>query len=116
MSKKQRNLDGIYFRVKRDGKWCNVCYSDMEQAERDEVARKRAETSTPAEQEQWWRSMADTLADQLCDIEKFERDENARKIAKYATLEEQVTLWRSIADRRADQLYELGERLGVVCE
>jgi hypothetical protein len=29
MSKKQRNLDGIYFRVKRDGKWVTVCYSDM---------------------------------------------------------------------------------------
>lgn len=68
MAKKQRNLDGIYFRVERDGKWCNVCYSDMEQRERDEIARKRAETSTPAEQAQWWRSMADILADQLYDM------------------------------------------------
>ena len=25
----QRNLDGAYFRVQRDGKWLNVCYSDM---------------------------------------------------------------------------------------
>ena len=65
MSKMQRNLDGIYFRVKRDGKWCNVCYSDMEQAERNEIARKRAENSTLAEQVQWWRSMADHLADHL---------------------------------------------------
>ena len=24
-----RNLDGYYFRVKRDGKWDNVCWSDM---------------------------------------------------------------------------------------
>ena len=68
MSKMQRNLDGIYFRVKRNGKWCNVCYSDMEQAERDEIARKRAENSTLAEQAQWWRSMADLLADQLYDM------------------------------------------------
>ena len=68
MSKKQRNLDGIYFRVERDGRWQNVCYSDMEQAERDEIARKRAENSTIEEQAQWWRSMADALADALYDM------------------------------------------------
>ena len=68
MAKKQRNLDGTYFRVERDGRMQNVCYSDMEQRERDEIARKRAETSTPAEQAQWWRSMADILADQLYDM------------------------------------------------
>lgn len=68
MSKKQRNLDGIYFRVERDGKWENVCYSDMEQAERDEIARKRAEHATIEEQVTWWRSMADLLADQLYDM------------------------------------------------
>ena len=68
MSKKQRNLDGIYFRVQRDGKWQNVCYSDMEQRERDEIASRRAETSTTSEQAQWWRSMADILADQLYDM------------------------------------------------
>ena len=68
MSKKQRNLDGIYFRVERDGKWQNICYSDMEQRERDEIARKRAESATAEKQAQWWRSMADLLADQLYDM------------------------------------------------
>lgn len=68
MAKKQRNLDGIYFRVERDGKWRNVCYSDMEQRERDEIARMRAEKSTIEEQAQWWRAMADILADQLYDM------------------------------------------------
>ena len=65
MSKIQRGLDGIYFRVKRDGMWQAVCYSDLTLAERDEVARKRAEHATPEQQAQWWRSMADLLADQL---------------------------------------------------
>lgn len=68
MTKIQRNLDGIYFRVQRDGKWMNVCYSDMTADERDEIVRKRAETSTPEEQAAWWRSMADLLADQLYDM------------------------------------------------
>ena len=40
MSKMQRNYDGIYFRVQRDGKWQNICYSDMTQRERGEIARK----------------------------------------------------------------------------
>ena len=66
--KKQRNLDGIYFIVNRDGELKPVCYSDMTQRERDEIARRRAETSTPAEQAQWWRSMADILADRLYDM------------------------------------------------
>ena len=33
--KPQRNLDGIYFRVEREGKWCNVCLSDMTTEERE---------------------------------------------------------------------------------
>ena len=68
MSKTQRNLDGIYFRIERDGKRQNVCYSDMTPSERDEIARKCAENATAEEQAQWWRSMADILADQLYDM------------------------------------------------
>ena len=36
-----RNLDGIYFRVKRDGKWDNVCFSDMTQEEMEQVMENR---------------------------------------------------------------------------
>ena len=68
MSRMQRNLDGIYLRVERDGKWQNICYSDMMQSERDEIARKRAENATAEEQAAWWRSMADLLADALYDM------------------------------------------------
>lgn len=32
-----RNLDGCYFRVQRDGKWGNVCFSDLTKDEMDEV-------------------------------------------------------------------------------
>lgn len=38
-----RNLDGYYFRVKRDGKWDNVCWSDMTNEERDEQMTNRSE-------------------------------------------------------------------------
>lgn len=52
-----RNLDGIYFRVKRDEKWENVCFSDLTEAEREEVCKDR-----PAE---WYKSLAYRLADCL---------------------------------------------------
>ena len=36
-----RNLDGIYFRVQRDGKWGNVCFSDLTQEEMERVMENR---------------------------------------------------------------------------
>ena len=36
-----RNLDGIYFRAKRDGKWCNVCFSDLSEDEMRDVLKDR---------------------------------------------------------------------------
>ena len=53
----KRKLDGVYFRVKRDGAWGNVCFTDMTPEERDEVIGSR-----PLE---WWKSMADILAECL---------------------------------------------------
>ena len=36
-----RNLDGIYFRVDRDGEWKNVCFSDLTSFEMDEQLKDR---------------------------------------------------------------------------
>lgn len=36
-----RDLDGIYFRVKRDRKWDNVCFSDLTDEEMDVVLEGR---------------------------------------------------------------------------
>ncbi len=35
-----RHLDGMYFRVMRDGKWCNVCVSDMTDEEMEATIGK----------------------------------------------------------------------------
>lgn len=48
-----RNLDGVYFRVKRDDKWCNVCFSDLTETEMDEVMTGR--------NDEWLRSMCKIL-------------------------------------------------------
>ena len=56
----QRNLDGVYFRVKRDGKWQNICFSDLTNEERDKVTANRSD--------EWLRSLAYRLADCLQEI------------------------------------------------
>lgn len=32
-----RDLDGVYFRVKRDGSWQSICFSDLSDEEMDKV-------------------------------------------------------------------------------
>lgn len=64
-----RNLDGIYFRVKRDGKWQDICFSDLTIKEIDEVSKNK--------DTKWWRSIALHLKDCLNEMgEQFniERD------------------------------------------
>lgn len=51
----KRNLDGVYFRVERDGKWDNICFSDMTKEERNKVMENR--------DNEWLKSMCHTIAD-----------------------------------------------------
>lgn len=61
----QRNLDGVYFRIKRGEKWMNVCFSDLTQQERDEVCKDRSFD--------WYKSLAYHLADCIQSIgDEFE--------------------------------------------
>lgn len=52
-----RNLDGVYFRVKREDKWCNVCFSDLTETEMTEVMKNKDET--------WLKSLCMILGKQL---------------------------------------------------
>lgn len=36
-----RNLDGCYFRVNRNEKWQNVCFSDLTEEEQNEVLKDK---------------------------------------------------------------------------
>ena len=38
----KRNLDGVFFRVFRDGKWGNVCFTDLTEAEQREILLGRS--------------------------------------------------------------------------
>ena len=55
-----RNLDGCYFRVKRDGKCYNLCFTDLTQKER--------ETELDGRSELWLKSLCCHLADVINDI------------------------------------------------
>ena len=55
-----RNLDGVYFRVQRDGKWQNICFSDLTIEERDVVCENHSAD--------WFKSLAYHLADVIKDI------------------------------------------------
>ena len=36
-----RNLDGIYFRIKRNNKYESICFSDLTEDEMDEILKDR---------------------------------------------------------------------------
>lgn len=50
-----RELDGVYFRVERDGRWQNICFTDLTEKERDEVLKGQTT--------EWLASLCRRLAD-----------------------------------------------------
>lgn len=55
-----RALDGLYFRIKRGENWVAICFTDMTDAEREEVMEGRSA--------EWMGSLALCLADRLREI------------------------------------------------
>ena len=55
-----RNLDGVHFRVQRNGKYYNICFSDLTEDEMDAVLRLRSED--------WLRSLCKILGNTLRSI------------------------------------------------
>jgi hypothetical protein len=56
----KRNLDGVYFRVERNGKFESVCFSDLTNEEKDKVCEGRSA--------EWFKNLAFHLAERLKDI------------------------------------------------
>jgi hypothetical protein len=55
-----RNLDGVYFRIKRDDKWQNICFSDLTENERNEMMKDRSV--------EWLQSLCNILANKIKEI------------------------------------------------
>ena len=51
----ERKLDGIFFRVKRNGKYKSICWSDLSEEEREEISKDK-----PIE---WWKGMTKRLTE-----------------------------------------------------
>lgn len=62
MSKKVelRNLDGVYFRIKRNDEYKSICFSDLTNDEMDEVLKDREDT--------WLRELCKILGNSLREI------------------------------------------------
>lgn len=52
-----RNLDNVFFRVKRSNKFENICFSDLTKEERDEICKDR--------NKEWFQQMLYIIADRL---------------------------------------------------
>ena len=48
-----RNLDGVYFRIKRGEKYNDVCFSDLTEEQMDEILKGKTE--------EWLRNMCKIL-------------------------------------------------------
>ena len=60
LTMKIRKLDGVYFRVERNGEWMSLCFSDLTPEEREEVLKDK--------DIEFVRNLANILADTLADI------------------------------------------------
>lgn len=93
--KEQRNLDGIFFRVERDGKWENICFSDLTDEEMNEVLKDK--------DMEWTHGLFQSLISILYQIENEHEEGNPLKNID-------VFLSKTIANR----IYELGEKHNIV--
>lgn len=55
-----RNLDGVYFRVKREDKYENICFSDLTEQEQNEILKDKSE--------EWLRNMCKILGQTIKEI------------------------------------------------
>ena len=68
MTKTPRNLDGVFYLVKRGGRRCAVCFSDMTPDERKKVIYDRMDERPLDEQVGYYRRLAELMADYLYDM------------------------------------------------
>ena len=57
---KERELDGIYFHVRREEQWLNICFTDMTTEEKDMITKDRSW--------EWMKNLAYRLADVIREI------------------------------------------------
>ena len=66
------NLDGVYFRVKRDDKWQNICFTDLTNEETNTILKDRTGT--------WLLSMLEVLLNVYDKVISVVSDEELKDI------------------------------------
>lgn len=62
---KQHNIDGVYFRIERNGEWKNICFSDLTKDEMYNIMEGRSEA--------WLKSLCEILGNTIHNIgEQFD--------------------------------------------
>lgn len=56
----KRNLDGVYFRVERDGRWEDLCFTDLTEDEQEGIMYGKSDM--------WLREMVVVMADSLREV------------------------------------------------
>ena len=60
---KKRNLDGVYFRIKRQDDVYNLCFTDLTEQEQDDIMEGRSE--------EWLKSLCKILSNTIRTIGEY---------------------------------------------
>lgn len=97
-----RNLDGIYFRIKRGEKFENICFSDLTEEEKDEIMENKPKV---------W---VDSVAYRLMDVYQECTGVDFSFFYKHLQSQEDFMLLKDFTKMMARILKDLGETLDIV--
>ena len=106
---KQRNLDGVYFRIMRDGKWLNVCWTDLEWEDRIEFARKN-------NNEGWLIRMIQIMNDLAWQIHEAYPDIAIQEVHMRRGVKTTKTWLRNALFRLTADIRMVAEEHDIICE
>lgn len=105
----QRNLDGVYFRIMRDGKGVNLCWTDLCWEDRIEFARKN-------NNEGWLIRMIQILNDTISRIVEVCPGVGIRPVIFYEGQTVSKTWLRNSLFRLTADIMIVAEEHNIVCE
>lgn len=105
----QRNLDGVYFRIMRDGKGLNVCWTDLCWEDRIDFARKN-------NNEGWLIRMIELMNDLAWQIHEAYPMANIPQVKMYEGKKVTLTWLRNSLFRITADIRLVAEELNIVAE
>jgi hypothetical protein len=105
----QRNLDGVYFRIMRDGKGADVCWTDLCWEDRIEFARKHND-------EGWLLRMIQILNDVAWTIHEAYPEIEIEPVVLREEVKTTKTWLRNSLFRLTADIRLAAEEYNIVCE